>query len=197
MDSNTWWIWLIVAIVVVVIVIIIVIAMKKESFSVDGSMNNGWNAGGLVYNTFDVVQPSIDTFADMVDSGCCPSTCVPVKESKGCRTSTCDPKDLLPDVCGSNSVYDVDIADPQTFMFTPSVKVNVHNRIRNQADPYRGDIPIVKDECQKGWFNSRYDECDANLDGYFSEYTRAKFQTLTSSYPMNVANEGTIMDACC
>lgn len=107
----------------------------------------------------------------------------------------------LPDVNTEVPFHDIDVADPQVFLWRPSARVQLRSRIAEGADPLRGDLPIKKNACAGGlaWFNSQYNEADIKLDGAFSEFTNAKFAALTGqqSYPIVVANEEIIMDSSC
>jgi len=173
---------------------------KKENFSVDGAINGNVPIGGLNYNSYDLIEPSMDTFADIVapSQPFTTQTCtdLPIAQKPGLNT---DYRDLLPDVNTHATSYDIDVTDPEVFMWRPSIRTAIHNRQHMTADPLRGDLPITKDSCgysNNGWFSSRYNEGDAKLDAYFSDFSKAKFRSLTGqkSYPQHIANEGTIMD---
>ncbi len=174
---------------------------KKEGFAVDGAINGNVPAAGLNYNSYDLIEPSMDTFADIVapsqPAGAGTCTNLPLPQKAGLHT---DYRDLLPDVNTHATSYDIDVTDPEVFMWRPSIRTAIHNRQHMTADPLRGDLPITKDGCgysNNGWFSSRYNEGDAKLDAYFSEFGSQKFRSLTGqkSYPQYVANEGLLMDA--
>jgi hypothetical protein len=169
---------------------------KKESFSIDGSINGGVPLGGIVNNTYDIIQPSVNSFADIVSPSQPLKNTVPLPVKAGLET---DYRDLLPDVNTSATMYDIDVSDPEVFMFRPSIRTTIHNRQWEGADPLRGDLPITKDSCglsNNGWFSSRYGEGDIAVDKYFSNYGQEKIRSLMGqkSYPQNIANEETIMD---
>lgn len=151
-------------------------------------------------------QPSLDSFADMLDG---PQEAVgDVLQAFGDDSELggqlplkagnyYDPVDYLPDINSNVAMYDKDVADPQVFMFRPSVRTSIKNRQWAGADPIRGDLPIEKSPCYgQGWFNSRYGPGDNNLNGIMSPYFIAKYNALTGqqSLPVNVSNEETIMD---
>jgi hypothetical protein len=176
----------------------------QESFAYDGALT-GVNLGGNPVNTYNLVEPTLNTFADIV----APATPNAGSTSRNAECSrlplatkagnVMDTRDLLPDVNTNAVSYDVDVADPEVFMWRPSVRTAIHNRQHETADPFRGDLPITKSGCgysNNGWFSSRYNEGDAKLDAYFSPYGTEKFRSLLGqrSYPMQVVNEGTIMD---
>ena len=187
---------------VIYIIYVCCTCKQKENFSVDGAINGSAPAGGIPYNSYEMVEPTMDTFADIVAPatpyGQQSATCtqLPLAQKAGLHT---DYRDLLPDVNTHTTSYDIDVTDPEVFMWRPSIRASIHNRQQQTADPYRGDLPIQKDSCgysNNGWFSSRYSEQDAKLDGYFSEFSNAKFRSLTGmkSYPQNIANESLIMD---
>lgn len=189
------------AILAISVLIYFVVAKKdspKENFAVDGAINGNLPLGDLVDNSsYDMIDDDIDTFADIVS---------PAQHEKEKFTSplaekvdlNTDYKDYLPDVNTNATSYDIDVTDPEVFIWRPTVRASIHNRQQSTADPYRGDLPITKTDCHSnsGWFVSRYNEGDAKLDGFFSEYSNEKYRALVGqkSYPQNVANEGTIMD---
>jgi len=174
---------------------------SAEGFAVDGAINGAVPVGGLYQNSYNIVKPSIDTFADIVapsEPYSCPRNPkdLPIAHKAGQHQ---DYRDLMPDVNTHATAYDIDVTDPEVFIWRPSIRTAIHNRQQETADPYRGDLPITKDSCgysNNGWFSSRYNEGDARLDAYFSEFSKYKFRALTGqkSYPQAVANEGLIMD---
>lgn len=157
------------------------------------------------------VQPTLDCFADMTAG---PANVLEQTSSGDMRSSPAfmdegagslpmkpgvlhNPSDYLPDINSNIAAYDKDVADPQVFMYNPSVRVQIKNRNWAGADPIRGDLPIEKDPLYgQGWFNSRYGPGDNNLNGIMSPYFQEKFKSLTGqqSLPVNVANEGLVMD---
>lgn len=201
MNENTKKILYVVGILVVLYFLYKYLT-KNESFSVDGAINGSVPLGGIVNNTYDIVQPDINTFADIVapsmpmTGGSCSSNKLPLPMKAGLDN---DYRDLLPDVNTHAASYDIDTADPSTFFYRPSIRSTIHNRNMQQSDVLRGDIPIVKSSTSnsnQGWFTSRYGEGDIKTDAYFSEFGQEKFRSLTGqkSYPSFVANEELIMD---
>lgn len=200
MNNRIKYIILAIGAVLLVYVIYMCCTKKKEQFSVDGALNGSVPVGGLVHNTYDVVEPTMDTFADIVapsqplSQGSC--TTLPLAQKAGMNV---DYRDLLPDVNTNATSYDIDVSDPEVFLWRPSIRSAIHNRQQETADPLRGDLPIQKGACgysNNGWFSSRYSESDIKLDGYFSEFSNAKFRSLTGqkSYPSAISNEELIMD---
>ena len=174
---------------------------KNESFSVDGAINGSVPLGGIVNNTYDIVQPDINTFADIVapsmpmTGGSCNKLPLPMKAGLDN-----DYRDLLPDVNTHAASYDLDVSDASTFFYRPSIRSTIHNRNAAQSDPLRGDLPIIKSassNSNNGWFVSRYGEGDISTDKYFSSFGEEKFRSLTGqkSYPSMIANEELIMDS--
>ena len=173
---------------------------NNESFSVDGSINGGVPLGGIINNTYDIIQPSVNTFADIVapsnPGGSCNSR-LPLPIKSGLDM---DYRDLLPDVNTSATSYDIDVADPEVFMYRPSIRAAIKNRQWATADNLRGDLLIPADPCnvsRNGWFSSRYSNVDSKVDTFFSAYGKELYSSLTGqrSYPSNVVNEELILDA--
>jgi hypothetical protein len=99
----------------------------------------------------------------------------------------------LPDLNTTPEMYDISDADPQVFMWNPSVRAQLKPPLLAGSDYYRGDLPIIKTaQCNI----SRYGYGDSNLNGFFSEQTISKYKALTGqeSFPIQVANEETICD---
>lgn len=205
MNCSTKYVLLAIGVLILGYVIYVCCVGKgknKETFAVDGAINGDVPIGGNYYNTYEMVEPTMDTFADIVapsepyaqQSSTC--TNLPLATKAGMHT---DYRDLLPDVNTHTTSYDIDVTDPEVFMWRPSVRATIHNRQHETADPLRGDLPIVKGACgysNNSWFSSRYGVGDAKLDGYFSDFSNAKFRSLVGqkSYPQAIANEGTILD---
>jgi len=201
MNENTKKILYVVGILVVLYFLYNYLT-KNESFSVDGAINGSVPLGGIVNNTYDIVQPDINTFADIVapsmpiTGGSCSSNRLPLPMKAGLEN---DYRDLLPDVNTHAASYDLDTADSQIFQFRPSIRATIHNRQQSNADQLRGDLPIIKSSTansNQAWFTSRYGEGDIKVDAYFSDFGQEKFRSLTGqkSYPSFVANEELIMD---
>lgn len=198
MNRNTKMVLMFVGLAILGYIIYSAMSKKTEEFAVDGALNGNQNLGGVVYDApqYDSIEDSSSTFADIVAPSE-PAGCdLPVPTRAGANI---DPRDLLPDVNTHATSYDIDVADPEVFMWRPSVRTSIHNRQHQTSDPLRGDLPIVKDSCgysNNGWFSSRYNEGDAKLDAYFSDFSKHKFRALTGqkSYPQQIANEELVMD---
>ena len=202
MNKTMKCVLLVIGVLLLVYVVCMCLYKKEEKFAVDGALNGSVPIGGLKYNSYDMVEPTMDTFADIVAPsepyGQSRSNCssLPFPQQAG---KNVDYRDLLPDVNTHTTSYDIDVSDPEVFMWRPSVRASIHNRQHATADPYRGDLPIEKDSCgysSNGWFSSRYGPGDSRLDGFFSEFSNAKFRSLTGqkSYPSQIANEELVMD---
>lgn len=175
----------IIILVVVVALVLLAIwyfAKKKEGFAYSGNYGN---------------VPVYDMNASANGCGCSNSSYEMIPSCSSCSDSSQEPQgDIsLPDVNTEVPVYDIDVADPQVFLWRPSVRVQIKNRQLALADPLRGDLAITKSPCHEGWFNSQYGEGDIKLDAYFSEFSNPKFRALTGqrSMPMAVANEELVM----
>ncbi len=104
-------------------------------------------------------------------------------------------QDLLPDDGTSPTMFDNYVCDPEVYLFRATAQAALKSPQFISSDPYRGDLPIVP--CRTGWFDTRYNESDSRLDGYFSIYNQAKMQALQgyTSKPMYVENGEIIMDS--
>jgi hypothetical protein len=183
--------------------IYMVVKGKNEGFTWANAVQE---LPGAYDNSYDLVEnemPGMSTFADIIPPHqlSSPGVVSPIKQSAPLPQPSLehfDNRDLLPDVNTNVAMHDVDISDPEIFLWRPSARVQTKNRQQVAADPYRGDLPITKNGCHgnSGWFVSRYSESDAKLDGFFSEFQNAKFRSLTGqkSYPISISNEETIMD---
>ncbi|BAU80216.1 hypothetical protein A9K97_gp135 [Tokyovirus A1] len=181
---------------------------KKSSPSGETKENFTW-ANNIRENpgpytpTYDLVQqdaPDIDAFANFVEPV---GNAVGQNQGQGMIPTPSvvqyDYKDLLPDLNTNVAMYDKDISDPEVFMWRPSVRVDMKNRQQAGADPFRGDLPIQKNNCygSGGWFQSRYGPGDNNLNGIFNELYQEKYRALTGqkSYNIAIANEETVCDS--
>ena len=68
MNKNMKYVLLVVGALLLAYVIYICVCngKQKEKFYVDGSLNGSVPFGGLKYNSYDMVEPTMDTFADIV-----------------------------------------------------------------------------------------------------------------------------------
>ena len=157
MNNNTKFLLLAIGLTVLLYVLYMCNG-KKEGFAVDGAINGNVPAAGLNYSSYDLIEPSMDTFADIVapsQPAAAQGTCtnLPLAQKAGLHT---DYRDLLPDVNTHATSYDIDVTDPEVFMWRPSIRTAIHNRQHMTADPLRGDLPITKDSCgysNNGWFS--------------------------------------------
>ena len=103
-------------------------------------------------------------------------------------------KDLLPDDGTSPTMFDNYVCDPEVYLFRATAQAALKSPQFDTSDPFRGDLPIVP--CRTGWFDTRFNESDSRLDGFFSVYNQAKMQALQgyTSKPMYVENGELIMD---
>ncbi len=225
-NNNTKFLLSVLGLAFLVYVLYMCNKPKKEKFTWDNAVQGEYLTGGLKQNSYDLIEPTMDTFADIVapsEPYSAPSTkdahyagtphyAVEGPPHSGVTSGQCtdlplpqkagvniDHRDLLPDVNTAATSFDIDVTDPEVFMWRPSIRTAIHNRQHLTADPLRGDLPITKDACgysNNGWFTSRYNEGDAKLDAYFSDFSKHKFRSLTGqkSYPQYIANEGLIMD---
>uniref|UniRef100_A0A6C0JVD0 Uncharacterized protein n=1 Tax=viral metagenome TaxID=1070528 RepID=A0A6C0JVD0_9ZZZZ len=107
--------------------------------------------------------------------------------------------DLLPNVSSNVTPYDVDVADPISYSFqVHAPRVIRKDLLQQQADPFRGDIPIVMYPDVPIIQRSRYNRDSLRLDGMFSEALAKSYDRLTGKAffdtPTQVSHGGTITD---
>lgn len=175
--------------IVILVIVIIVVGLLVWYFACK-KKKEGFNYAGTYRGV-----PVVDINA--TGGGCCANSSYEMVPSCGTCSESAQPSGdiILPDVNTEVPVYDIDVADPQVFLWRPSVRVQIKNRQLALADPLRGDLAITKGSCHEGWFNSQYGEGDIKLDAYFSEFSNPKFRALTgqNSFPMAVSNEELLM----
>lgn len=106
---------------------------------------------------------------------------------------------LLPRMSSQVTPYNVDVADPVTYSFAVNApRVQLKNRLANQADPYRGDIPIRFNPNIPMVAKSSYERDSQRLDGFFSDHYVNLYNRNTGqaykNMPIKVSNGETIMD---
>lgn len=159
--------------------------------------------------TYEYVSPSTSALAEMVEDGSSEmiesseSTYSPQSgyedsdsedyggEDSGTQYSPqsgdCDDsRAMLPDTC---STYD--LTNPNVYLYRPQTIIRpLKTRQYQTADVWRGDIPISRDPCKAGCFESQYAQAASlKYDAYFSGMCAPGRRG-----DVNVVNEGTIMD---
>jgi len=106
----------------------------------------------------------------------------------------------LPRTSKGVTPYNIDIADPKSFMFQVNLpRVILKDPQYQYGDPFRGDIPIKDHPNTCLVSKSRYNEHSSlRTDGLFSPYFNEMYDQYTGAeyknMPINVVNEETIMD---
>jgi hypothetical protein len=107
---------------------------------------------------------------------------------------------MMPRTSKNVTPYNIDVADPKTHMFQVNMpRVQLKDPQWQQADPYRGDIPIKFAPNVPLINKSRYGTRSSwRGDGFFSDTYKDLYAKYTGqaylNKPIMVANEGTIMD---
>jgi hypothetical protein len=107
---------------------------------------------------------------------------------------------LMPRTSKSVTPYNIDVADPKTYMFQVNMpRVVLKDPQWEQADPYRGDIPIKFYPNVPLVGKSQYGSRSSwRGDGYFSEFGKELYAKYTGqgylNKPIIVANQETIGD---
>lgn len=161
---------------------------------------------GVLDDGYDVLpqeDPEADEFADLVEGGDHHARAGDGEGLKQIRPAErlrqIQGKQLLPRLSSDVTPYNVDVADPTSYMYmanTPSVVLK--DRQRLQADPFRGDIPITYHPDVPLVSRSRYGRDSLRLDGMFSDGMKALYNRHTGrehlNRPLYVVNEETVMD---
>jgi hypothetical protein len=205
MDKNTR----IIAIVVVIIVIVFAIwwcTNKRENYSNIGAVDNV----GSLDTMYEMIpaqeeRAPVEHFADMVDTGDQTQIIKPSRESLDSinpmeRLHRVETRDLLPRTAASVTPYNIDVADPTSWAFSVNApRVQLKNRLWNQADPLRGDIAITYHPNVPLIGKSSNNRDSQRLDGFFSDHYAALYNKTTGkgykNMPMKVSLGGTIMDS--
>ena len=149
----------------------------------------------LTKTDFDQQQSGLE-FAHMV-SGSDVHFTEPATESAGKRYAKLHDSNLMPKLAKSVTQYDVDIADPKNYFFSAQApRVVLKDRLYQQADITRGDIPIrmspgscVVKGSSHGRESARHSALfDPTYDTMINAYVAS------ADYPQYVANQGTVMD---
>lgn len=106
---------------------------------------------------------------------------------------------LLPPTAAHLPQYNIDVANPATYSFAVNApRVVLKNRLNNQADPIRGDIPIRYHPDVPLIAKSSNGRDSLRLDGTFSDHFAALYNKLTGraykNMPLKVATQGTVLD---
>lgn len=195
-------------IIIIALLVYFCVYRNSESYSNIGDITN---VGALedeyqvVGGTYEQQVPSVN-FADLIDCGV-------AKEIAGQPSqigSDIDPmqrlerlqgKSIMPRVSKGVTPYNVDVADPATYLFQVSPRVVIKSRQYEQSDPIRGDIPInyCPNVCLIS--GSQYGRESQNFSGMFSDTYKGLYNKLTGNgylnMPLKVAGEETILDNMC
>ena len=176
-------------------------SMTSESYANIGDLDH---VGSLDddYEMLPQEEPSGTDFADLVEGGDQYAT-VQDENSKRIRPMErlrqIQGKHLLPRLSSEVTPYNIDVADPTSYMYmanTPAVVLK--DRQFMQADPFRGDIPITYHPDIPVVTRSRYGRDSLRLDGMFSDGMKALYNRHTGNEhlnrPLYVVNEETVMD---
>lgn len=176
-------------------------ATVAEGYANIGDLSN---VGSLddSYEILPQEEPAGVSFADLVEGGDHREIVEEENLSKirpSERLRQIQGKQLLPRLSSEVTPYNIDVADPTSYMYmanTPSVVLK--DRQRLMADPFRGDIPITYHPDVPLVSRSRYGRDSLRLDGFFSDGMKALYNRHTGNEhlnrPLYVVNEETVMD---
>jgi hypothetical protein len=178
---------------------------QKERYSNIGDVDNV----GSIDTQYELVPAAeMDApaahFADLVDGGDHLDLVTQPKDVSDdirpmARLDRIQGSQLLPRVAAQVTPYNVDVADPATHLFSVNApRVQLKNRLANQADFYRGDIPITYYENVALIGKSSYGRDSQKLDGFMSDHFRHLYNKYTGkaylNMPIKVSNGETLMD---
>lgn len=179
---------------------------KKESYSNLADVDNVGSLDGTQYDLIPAAEMEMPAahFADLVDEG--DHTDI-IQQPHDIldhlrpmdRLARLTASQLLPRTAASVTPYNIDVADPNTYLFSVNgPKVQLKNRLASQADFYRGDIPIKYHPNIALIGKSSNGRDSQKLDGTFSAHGFALWNKYTGkgylNMPLKVANQETVMD---
>jgi hypothetical protein len=196
---------------IIVIAVIVYFVWKKKNGKKEGYSNIGDldNVGSLD-SSYSLVQSPEDVvpavhFADLVDGGDHhnivrqpENTMEDIRPME--RLERITSRNLLPRTAASVTPYNVDVAQPSAWAFSLNApRVQLKNRLYQQADPYRGDIAISYHPNIALIGKSEYGRDSQRLDGTFSSHFTSLYNKLTNraykNLPLMTSVGGTVMDA--
>jgi hypothetical protein len=213
MSDNSTKLCLIVGGLILVALLVYFLMSRKDMFSTPkreaysnigdidnvGSLDSGYE---LVQSPEDVVPAA--HFADLVDGG---SQNDFVKQPQGTgdnikpmeRLDRVHNRNLLPRTSASVTPYNIDVAQPSAWAFSLNApRVQLKNRLANQADFYRGDIPITYNPNVALIGKSSYGRDSQRLDGTFSGHFAELYSKLVGraykNMPLKVSVGSTQLD---
>lgn len=176
-------------------------AKKKEGFASVGRMNApdsfDVSVGPQMADSDEWVDPqSAGDFADFLPDDS------PVMMSKGPSASqrlrALQDSTAIPSSAAALPQFNANLADPSVYAFHAQYRKALKNPRAMEADPFRGDIPIVfhPEVCMVG--RSQHTSRDAQYQGFFSQgyadqYAKITGQGVMSNRPLRVMAGETVM----
>lgn len=193
---------LVVIVGVVLIIFIIVYLCKNKSVVQENYLHAGAidNLGSIETSYEMVTSPDeavpAPNFADLVDDGNHPDI---VSQPK-CAGDDVRPMErlnrihnrcMLPKIAAGVTPYQVDVANTNVFSFaTQAPRVYLgKNFVAQQADMYRGDIPITYSPDVPLISKSHWERDSAVYDGFFSDHFNAMYHNQTGQAYVNMCNK--------
>lgn len=166
---------LVIGAILLIALVIYFFKNRKESFSVKkesykGAINTSLDSRYELIQSSDASVPA-DHFADLVDSGDSRSSRRSSDSSESCheRLEKLQGRSLLPMTAAHLPQYSINMCNPSIYSFSvKSPHVTLKNRLKMQADPLRGDIPIGHHPNVPMVSRSQYGNESWRGDGFFS-----------------------------
>lgn len=179
--------------------------LPKETYLAAGAMDHLDSLDGR-YELIEAPDSAVPAthFADLVDGGdqrrLVQQVATGDVEKPLERLEKLQQTQLLPPTAAHLPQYNIDVANPATYSFAVNApRVVLKNRLNEQADPIRGDIPIRYHPDVPLISKSSYGRDSLRLDGFFSDHFASLYNKLTGraykNMPLKVATQGTIMDS--
>lgn len=177
---------------------------KKEGYMSSGAMDNLDSLDGR-YELIEAPDAAVKSehFADLVGGGDQERLIQQVAtgnvERPLERLEKLQQTQLLPPTAAHLPQYNIDVANPTTYSFAVNApRVVLKNRLNNQADPIRGDIPIRYHPDVPLIAKSSNGRDSLRLDGLFSDHFASLYNKLTGraykNMPLKTSVQGSILD---
>lgn len=177
---------------------------SAESYMSAGAMDHLDSLDGRyeLIQAPDAAVPS-ENFADMVDNGDQQQFVQQIAEEGVSRPlerlEKLQQTNMLPLTAAHLPQYNVDTANPNSYSFSVNApRVLLKNRLNQQADPFRGDVPIRYHPDVPLIAKSSYGRDSWRGDGYFSDVYSSLYNKLTGraykNLPLRVSTQSTALD---
>jgi hypothetical protein len=177
---------------------------KTEGYLAPGALDNLSSLDGR-YELIEAPDAAVKSehFADLVDAGDQQRLINQIAtggvERPLERLEKLQQTQLLPPTSAHLPQYNIDTANVSVYAFAVNApRVILKNRLNNQADPFRGDVPIRYHPDVPLIAKSSNGRDSWRGDGFFSDHFASLYNKLTGraykNMPLRTATEGTVLD---